>query len=102
RRHTRFSRDWSSDVCSADLDYYNSFVIQPMLIDVLLEVGHVYPEWERMREPVLARAERYAAVLERMISPEGAYPIIGRSIAYRRSEERRVGGESRDCLRGGW
>ena len=64
-------------------DYYNSFVIQPMLIDVLLEVGHMYPEWERMREPVLARAERYAAVLERMISPEGAYPIIGRSIAYR-------------------
>src|SRR5690606_9082040 len=22
RRHTRFSRDWSSDVCSSDLDYY--------------------------------------------------------------------------------
>src|SRR5690606_40726743 len=21
RRHTRFSRDWSSDVCSSDLDY---------------------------------------------------------------------------------
>ena len=64
-------------------DYYNSFVIHPMLIDVLSEVGHVYPEWERMREPVLARAARYAAVLERMISPEGTYPIIGRSIAYR-------------------
>src|SRR5690606_39715559 len=25
RRHTRFSRDWSSDVCSSDLsDYYDS------------------------------------------------------------------------------
>src|SRR5690606_39885822 len=22
RRHTRFSRDWSSDVCSSDLEYY--------------------------------------------------------------------------------
>src|SRR5690606_40720443 len=23
RRHTRFSRDWSSDVCSSDLDFLN-------------------------------------------------------------------------------
>src|SRR5690606_40322657 len=23
RRHTRFSRDWSSDVCSSDLDFFN-------------------------------------------------------------------------------
>ena len=64
-------------------DYYNSFVIQPMMIDVLQEVGHYHQEWERMREPVLARAARYAAILERMISPEGTYPIIGRSITYR-------------------
>src|SRR5690606_3720617 len=25
RRHTRFSRDWSSDVCSSDLNYKNVF-----------------------------------------------------------------------------
>src|SRR5690606_39600137 len=25
RRHTRFSRDWSSDVCSSDLFVYSSF-----------------------------------------------------------------------------
>src|SRR5690606_40314361 len=24
RRHTRFSRDWSSDVCSSDLDHANN------------------------------------------------------------------------------
>lgn len=64
-------------------DYYNSFVIQPMLIDILIQLGDFYSEWERMREPVIERATRYAAVLERMISPEGTYPIIGRSIAYR-------------------
>ena len=29
------------------------------------------------------RLGRYAAELERMISPEGTYPVIGRSIAYR-------------------
>src|SRR5690606_40881555 len=28
RRHTRFSRDWSSDVCSSDLDYL-SFTGKP-------------------------------------------------------------------------
>src|SRR5690606_40358635 len=26
RRHTRFSRDWSSDVCSSDLDEMNDFL----------------------------------------------------------------------------
>lgn len=64
-------------------DYYNSFVIQPMLIDVLAAVADVYPEWQRMQEPVLTRARRYAAVQERLISPEGTYPAIGRSLAYR-------------------
>src|SRR5690606_39368962 len=27
RRHTRFSRDWSSDVCSSDLDYREAAVV---------------------------------------------------------------------------
>src|SRR5690606_40151195 len=31
RRHTRFSRDWSSDVCSSDL-VYNSDVADSVLI----------------------------------------------------------------------
>jgi hypothetical protein len=64
-------------------DYYNSFVIQPMLLDVLRvcvemkhPLGELYPK-------VLARARRYAEVQERMISPEGTFPVIGRSSAYR-------------------
>jgi hypothetical protein len=32
---------------------------------------------------VLERARRHAAILERMISPEGTFPPIGRSITYR-------------------
>src|SRR5690606_41130114 len=27
RRHTRFSRDWSSDVCSSDLDDFNRLTV---------------------------------------------------------------------------
>ncbi len=64
-------------------DYYNSFVIQPMLLDVLAAVGDEDPEWRRLKEPVLRRAQRYAAIQERLISPEGTYPVIGRSSAYR-------------------
>lgn len=64
-------------------DYYNSFVIQPMLVDVLAAVGGMEPEWRAMAGPVLARAQRYAAIQERLISPEGAFPAIGRSLAYR-------------------
>ena len=36
-----------------------------------------------MRAPAVARARRHAAQLERLISPEGTFPAIGRSIAYR-------------------
>jgi len=64
-------------------DYYNSYVIQPMLVDIVLAVGHMYPDGERMKERVLGRARRYAAVQEMLISPEGTFPAFGRSIAYR-------------------
>lgn len=64
-------------------DYYNSFVIQPMLIDIVEAMGEHYPDWGRLREPVLHRARRYAAIQERSISPEGTFPVIGRSLAYR-------------------
>ncbi|MEO5823364.1 MAG: DUF2264 domain-containing protein [Vicinamibacteraceae bacterium] len=64
-------------------DYYNSYVIQPMLLDVLEVVGAEPAAWAAMRAPVLARARRYAAVQERLIAPDGTFPAIGRSIAYR-------------------
>ncbi len=64
-------------------DYYNSYVIQPMLLDVLDTVSKHAHDWDAMRAPVLARARRYAAIQERLISPEGTYPAIGRSLAYR-------------------
>jgi hypothetical protein len=64
-------------------DYYNSFVIQPMMIDILEAVGDIFPDWQAMREPILQRARRYAAIQERLISPEGTYPPVGRSLAYR-------------------
>jgi len=64
-------------------DYYNSFVIHPMLLDVLETLWPQRKEWDALRPTVLARSKRYAAILERFISPEGSFPPIGRSLAYR-------------------
>lgn len=64
-------------------DYYNSFVIQPMLLDVLDTISKSSNAWNSLRPAILARAKRYAAVQERPISPEGTFPAFGRSLAYR-------------------
>ena len=64
-------------------DYYNSFVIQPMLIDVVEILGDQKKEWGSLHKSILLRARRYAAIQERLISPEGTFPAIGRSLAYR-------------------
>jgi hypothetical protein len=64
-------------------DYYNSYVIQPMLLDVLRVCAAKKHSLGDLLPKVEARARRYAAVQERLISPEGTFPVIGRSSAYR-------------------
>jgi hypothetical protein len=54
-----------------------------MLLDVLRGIAPFSRSWNSMLPAVLDRARRYAAVQERMISPEGTFPPLGRSIAYR-------------------
>jgi hypothetical protein len=64
-------------------DYYNSFVIQPMMLNILDAVEATTQRWTPLRKPVETRARRYAAIQERLVSPEGTFPAIGRSLAYR-------------------
>ena len=64
-------------------DYYNSFVIQPMLLDVLDAVRGENGAWKDLAARAENRARRYAAILERLIAPDGSFPAIGRSLAYR-------------------
>ncbi|NHA02193.1 DUF2264 domain-containing protein [Mucilaginibacter sp. HC2] len=64
-------------------DYYNSFVIQPMLLDVLQTLQDAGVDQKNTYDTALKRARRYAGIQERLISPEGTYPPIGRSLAYR-------------------
>lgn len=64
-------------------DYYNSFVIHPMLTDVLRIMKKHNIKGYEFLELQIKRHSRYAEQLERLISPEGTYPVIGRSIVYR-------------------
>ena len=65
------------------MDYYNSFVIHPMLTDVLLTMKKHNLEGADFLDVQLPRLTRYAEQLERFISPEGTFPVVGRSIVYR-------------------
>ena len=64
-------------------DYYNAFVIQPMLVDIIATVEGTYPEWDALKTNIIRRAVRYGEVQERTISETGTFPPLGRSLAYR-------------------
>lgn len=74
---------WYGDGPQFHTDYYNSYVIQPMLVEVLDVVADEADEWRELHAAAVARLARFAAVQERMIAPDGSYPVLGRSIAYR-------------------
>lgn len=77
------SDGWYSDGPEMALDYYNSYVIHPMYIEVL-ETCKACGFWTPVT-PQLAvrRMQRFNVFLERLISPEGTYPAFGRSVVYR-------------------
>jgi hypothetical protein len=64
-------------------DYYNSFVIQPMLIDVLRTLAGTDAYFADLLPTAIERGRRYAEILERSVAPDGSFPPTGRSIAYR-------------------
>jgi hypothetical protein len=74
---------WYGDGPEFHTDYYNSYVIHPMFVEVLDVVGDEAGEWRQLRTQARERLTRFAAVQERMISPDGSFPVLGRSIAYR-------------------
>lgn len=74
---------WYGDGPNFHFDYYNSYVIQPMLMDVLEVLHNKNLDTENFYELQRKRLIRYAEQQEKMISPEGTYPIVGRSVTYR-------------------
>lgn len=77
------SDGWYSDGPEFSLDYYNSYVIHPMLLDVLEAMQSSGLNVPVKPELALRRMQRYNQLLERLISPEGTFPAIGRSVTYR-------------------
>lgn len=64
-------------------DYYNSFVIHPMLLNILDIVGERNRTWSALHPRITKRSQRYAVILERLIAPDASFPAIGRSLSYR-------------------
>ncbi|MDR0427649.1 MAG: DUF2264 domain-containing protein [Dysgonamonadaceae bacterium] len=74
---------WYSDGPEYSLDYYNSYVIHPMLVEILEEMKKS-KIWSAISfDLALRRMQRYNELLERLISPEATFPVIGRSMTYR-------------------
>lgn len=74
---------WYGDGEKLHFDYYGSFVIHPMLLDILRTTNLKNSTDTTFYQTQINRSVRYAVQLERLISPEGTYPAIGRSLAYR-------------------
>jgi len=64
-------------------DYYNSFVIHPMMVQAMQVMQSKGIVTKEAYDITLERAQRYAFIQERLIAPDGTYPVIGRSICYR-------------------
>ena len=64
-------------------DYYNSFVIHPMLLDVLAVLKKQDVQFATAYTTELKRARRFAEIQERLVAPDGTFPSIGRSTTYR-------------------
>jgi hypothetical protein len=74
---------WYSDGPHFSMDYYNSFVIQPMLVDLYAVLLRHKKVTEDEYRQVLKRMVRHAEFQERIIGPDGSFPPFGRSITYR-------------------
>jgi len=79
---------WIKDGSTFHFDYYGSFVMHPMMIQVLeVMEANKAPFWKddltKWRELAVKRAQRYSEHLERFVSPEGTFPPFGRSLTYR-------------------
>jgi hypothetical protein len=74
---------WYSDGSKFSMDYYNDYVIHPMLVDMLKVLVEKKKAPQTEYDEALKRMIRHSEFSERIISPEGTYPVYGRSITYR-------------------
>jgi len=86
-----FSQHWYigdglfSDGMHFTLDYYNSYVIQPYLANILDAVSTKDESFDWFLPELEKITGRYAELQERSINTDGSFPVYGRSIVYRGS-----------------
>src|SRR5690606_40523670 len=99
---TRFSRDWSSDVCSSDLQ---AVEMLRRLHAISGDRTHLFPGRDDRNRPMSVHSIRQAL---KVLGWSGTYSPHGtrttgstrlNEMGYRRSEERRVG---KECRSRGW
>src|SRR5690606_40702589 len=95
RRHTRFSRDWSSDVCSSDLVVHrldrpvSGVVVLARTSKALSRMNKLFSERETIKTYLAIVAHRPPANEGRLVH------WLRKDEVKNRSEERRVGKECR-------
>src|SRR5690606_40726299 len=95
RRHTRFSRDWSSDVCSSDLDL-GVGILFPFLGaggDRDIAMNSVAPVWDGNETWLVLGGGGLLAAFPL------AYAVVMPAVYAPRPEERRVGREGGSASR---
>lgn len=78
---------WYADGPVFAFDYYSSYVFHAMYLETLQAMidakMNTRIDYSKYHERALKRAQKYTIILERFISPEGTFPVIGRSTPYR-------------------
>ena len=78
---------WYADGPVFAFDYYSSYVFHAMYLETLQNMidakANTRLEYQKYYDRALKRAQKFAIILERFISPEGTFPVFGRSSTYR-------------------
>ncbi|MBO9713859.1 DUF2264 domain-containing protein [Sphingomonas sp.] len=79
---------WYADGPHFHFDHYGSYVIHPMLVEILEVLVATKAKFNSLDAPVLLeqavkRMQRYGEHLERLVGTDGGYAPIGRSLTYR-------------------
>lgn len=77
------SDGWYSDGPEFSMDYYNAYVMHPMIVEIIEVLQKNNIQSPIKLDLALRRMQRYNELVERLISPEASYPAFGRSMTYR-------------------
>jgi len=78
---------WFADGPVFAFNYYGSYVFHAMYLETIQSMidakANTRFDYQKYYDRQLKRAQKASIYLERFISPEGTFPVIGRSIVYR-------------------